>query len=213
MSEQTKISRQKFIVLGIAIGIVILLIAFVKNGRDDGGGNTSADPILGSPTASVVIKEYSDFQCPACKAAAPVVKDILKEYGDKVRLEYNDFPLPQHEYSSVAATAAQCAFDQGKFAQYHDKLFDNQTTWAAAANVEDAQKLFEQYAQEVGLDMSAFVTCATSDAIAKRVDEDKAEARGLGVNQTPTFFVNNKRVTGTPLASGLREAIDAALAK
>lgn len=213
MSEQKKTSRQKFIILGIAIAIIILLIALVKNSRNDGGGGTNADPILGSPTASVVIKEYSDFQCPACKAAVPVVKGILKEYGDKVRLEYNDFPLPQHEYSSVAAIGAQCAFDQGKFAEYHDKLFDNQTTWAGAADAGAAQKLFEQYAQEIGLDMNAFAACTTSDAIAKRIDEDKAEARGLGVNQTPTFFVNNKPVTGNSLPSTLRTAIDAAIGK
>lgn len=213
MSDQTQPSRQKFIVFGIAIAIVIIVIAVVKSNNGGGGGNQTADPAIGPQDAKVVVKEYSDFQCPACKAVAPIVKDVLEEYGDTIRFEYNDFPLPRHEYSSAAAIAAQCAFDQNKFTEYHDILFYQQNTWAQAASREAAQGLFEQYAQDIGLDVSAFTACTTSEDIAERIDEDKAEARGLGVNQTPTFFVNGKRVIDTPFSSSLRDAIATALAK
>lgn len=202
----------------IAIAVVLLLIvgavvAFMIMGKSEPAEvvDKSPDPSKGPDTAAVVIKEYSDFQCPGCAGAYPVVKDLLEEYGDKVKFIYNDFPLPGHQFSDEAAVAGQCAFDQGKFFEMHDTLFDNQKKWAGSTSADEAQQLFTQYAQDLALDMNAFASCVTSDSASDRVNEDVAEGRALRVNQTPTFFVNGKRVTDLPVSTSLRKAIEEAL--
>jgi protein-disulfide isomerase len=197
------------LLVGIVVGIVLIAIAGQKSPEEV--SDQSPDPAKGPENAAVVIKEYSDFQCPACQAAAPVVKDIMEEYGDKVRFIYNDYPLPQHEYATDAAVGAQCAFDQNTFFEYHDLLFENQTTWAPSDSKEKAQEFFRSYAQELNLNMEQFEQCVTDKAVADRVNEDIAEGRALRVNATPTFFVNGVKVTETPLAVGLKNAIEKAL--
>ena len=218
--EATKMATEKgeqMKKMGFAIGIVALVvvivaaIAFLSPSASEVGGD-SADPTIGPEDAPVLVQEYSDFQCPACQAAYPVVKDILEEYGDQVRFEYNDFPLPQHEYAVDAAIGAQCALDQGNFFGYHDMLFENQQTWSQVNTAEEAQEYFREYATKLGFDADAFETCVTDQAIADRVNEDISEARALRVNSTPSFFVNGEAVSIRESVSvGLREAIDAAL--
>ncbi|MFH1426825.1 MAG: thioredoxin domain-containing protein [Candidatus Kerfeldbacteria bacterium] len=170
----------------------------------------SADPSHGPDNAPVLVEEFSEFQCPACAGVAPVVKDIIERYGDAIRFEYNDFPLPQHEHASNAAVGAQCAFKQGAFWEYHDLLFENQATWSPMS-VDDALDTFTAYAQDLGLDMAAFDSCVTGDEAADLVNEDIREARDLSVNATPTFFVNGTKVEGAPVSVELPKAIDAAL--
>lgn len=174
--------------------------------------DVSPDPSKGSADAKVVIKEYADFECPACAATYPVLDTILKEYDGKVLFKYNDFPLPQHANAGNAAIAGQCAFDQNKFFEMHDLLFDRQKAWELLGK-QQAQDMFSQYAQELGLDMTAFAVCTTGESAAARVNEDIAEANSANVNSTPTFFVNGERIVTSPFADNLRKAIDAALAK
>lgn len=191
------------------IGIVWWISASVKAPSDVGG--TFADPTKGSATSTVVLTEYADFQCPACAAVYPAIKDIIEEYGDRIRYVYNDFPLTQHKYGTPAAIGAQCALQQEKFFEYHDMLYENQTDWAAAENTDAAQAIFTQYAEAVGMDMNAFNSCVTSDAAADVVNEDIAEGRTMRVNSTPTFFVNDKRITSTPFSANIKQALDEAL--
>lgn len=213
--EDKKEQMKKVVFAVVIVGIVFGLIALAIASKPDPSKveDNSPDPSKGEETAAVVIKEYSDFQCPACAAAYPVVKDLLEEYGDKVQFFYNDYPLPQHEYATDAAIGAQCAYDQQKFFKYHDTLFDNQDTWASSKTRSDAQEYFRTYAEDLKLDMDAFESCVTSQEIADRVNEDIAEGRALQVNSTPTFFVNGEKVTETPFSQGIRNAIDAALAQ
>ncbi|MBI2411313.1 MAG: DsbA family protein [Candidatus Kerfeldbacteria bacterium] len=211
--EERKIMMKKvvfaFVLIGIVVGIVVV-VAYARKTVDD-RINVSADPSKGPAEAPVVLKEYSDFQCPTCAAVYPVVKDLLKAYGDKVRFEYNDFPLSQHKYAVPAAIAGQCAFDQNKFFELHDVIFDKQKQWEAASTKDEAQNLFSQYAEGVGLDMTAFGSCVTSQTIADRVNEDMAEGRALSVGGTPTFFVNGAPVAEPPYSVNLKKAIDDAL--
>ena len=146
----------------------------------------AADNSIGTGQISIV--EYSDFQCPACGAAEPYVKEILQKYGNKTKLTYKHFPLPFHQYAAKAAEASECAGDQDKFWEYHDKLFENQ-------NKLDVGSL-KKYAQQNGLDTDLFNKCLDSGTMASRVSQDKAEAKSLGVDATPTFFVNGKKHVG-----------------
>ena len=127
---------ESFKKIGMAIGLVVIVVGIVwavKASRPSADEviDVHPDPIEGPADAAIVIKEYSDFECPACQALHPVLQDIRKEYNGQVRFQYNDFPLSQHKYSTTAAVGAECAFQQDKFFDYHDLLFDNQETWAA----------------------------------------------------------------------------------
>lgn len=209
-----KDTQRKLMFGGGAVVIVIGIIAAVTFAQRSSVDNfdKSADPSRGPENAVVVIKEYSDFECPACAGAAPVVKSVLAKYDGQVRFEYNDFPLPQHNFAVDAAIGAQCADEQGKFWAYHDRLFETQPQWAALTDDTAVQDIFRGYASELQMNMDAFESCVTNKATADRVNEDIAEGRGLGVNSTPTFFVNGEKVTETPFAAGLTNAIEAALA-
>lgn len=207
-----KLKMKKIFVAGAAVIIVVLIVWTIASSTKSPSevGNLTADPFAGLETATVVVKEYADFQCPACAGVYPVVKDLIEEYGDRVKFVYNDFPLPQHEHSRTSAVGAQCAFEQGKFYDFHDSLFENQKVWAPL-DADEAEDTFRGYAEEIGLDMTAFETCVSGEAAPAAVNEDMAEAKSLGVNSTPTFFVNDKRIVGAPFSSTLRKAIDEAL--
>lgn len=175
--------------------------------------NLTPDPGKGPKDAKVLVTEYGDFQCPACAANAPVVEDLITQYGDKIRFEFNDFPLPQHQYAVDSAIAAQCAFDQDKFFEIYDMLYAKQNEWASALTHASAQETIRSYVQGLGLDMTKFDACVVDPNISKRIDEDLNEGRKAGINSTPTFFVNGKRITDTPFSTNLKKAIDAALAQ
>jgi len=143
--------------------------------------------IKGKDGASITMVEFSDLQCPACAGAAPAVDQILEDYGDKIKLIFRHFPLTTiHPYARPAALASFCANEQGKFWEYHDKVFENQATLS-----EDALK---QWAKELGLNTTQFNACLDSKKYASQVDTDTALGNQVGVAGTPTFFVNGKRV-------------------
>lgn len=147
--------------------------------------------VKGGENATVTLTEYSDFQCPACAAFQPVVKDILDEFPDELKLEYKHFPLPIHALSEVAARAAEAAGQQDAFFAYHDLLFENQATWSKAPN---PTILFYQYATDLGLDLELFKRHFNSSVLRNKVKEDSVHARSLGLSGTPTFFLNGERM-------------------
>jgi len=142
-------------------------------------------PILGNSQATVVVEEFSDFQCPACRAAVPVVKGIVNKYKNQIKFIYRHFPLLKiHPRAYDAALASECANDQGKFWQYHDLLFANQPNFKRSQLME--------YARELGLDSEQFSACLQSRARRQIVDADLQKARELNLNSTPTFIVNGQ---------------------
>jgi protein-disulfide isomerase len=149
----------------------------------------ATDPALGSPSAPVTLVEFSDFQCPFCQRVAPTLKQVHERYGDRVRVVWKDFPLTQiHPLAFRAAEAAHCAGDAGKYWEYHDRLFANQQ----ALGIEDLTR----YAGEVGLDAAAFEACLTASTHAERVRDGIAQGTRLGVNSTPTVYINGRLVAG-----------------
>lgn len=167
--------------------------------------------VKGSPEATVVVTEFSDFECPYCKTFAQgAAKTIEDEYikTGLVRLEYKHFPLPQHDPSATnAANAAECAADQGMFWEMHDYLFQEQGKQGSNTF---SQIRLNAMADELGLDTGEFEQCLNTRAHARTVQDHINEARQLFVNATPTVFVNGQKVQNPTLAD-LRAAIDAAL--
>jgi protein-disulfide isomerase len=160
------------------------------------------DPSRGPANAPVTIVEFTDFQCPACAAMHPVLDEVLKQYGDKVRFVVRDFPLQMHANARKAAEAANAANAQGKFFEYTDLLFKRQK----ALDVPSLKK----YATELGLDRTKFDAALDSGAYAAEVRHDMQDGEVYGIESTPTIFINGVKLEVLS-ADGLRAAIDRAL--
>lgn len=161
------------------------------------------DPARGPANAPVTIVEFTDFQCPACAAMHPVIEEVLKSYGDKVRFVVRDFPLNQHEHARKAAEAANAAHAQGKFFEYAALLFQRQRALDVAS--------LKKYASELGLDRARFDAALDRGVYAAEVKHDVEQGEMYGVGVTPTIFVNGVQLR-TLSAEGLRAAIDRAAA-
>ena len=162
------------------------------------------DPVRGDANAAVTIVEFTDFQCPSCAAMNPILDEVLKFYGNKVRLVVRDFPLAMHANASKAAEAANAAYAQGKFFEYAALLFKRQD----ALDVPSLKK----YATEIGLDRARFDQALDSGKYAAEVKHDMDDGQIYGVGSTPTIFVNGKMLRALS-KEGLRAAIDEALSK
>ena len=165
-------------------------------------------PFKGNANAKVVIQEFSDFECPFCSRVNPTVAQIVKEYGDKVKIVWRDYPLPFHKNAHPAAQAAREVFKQGgnkKFWAYHDLLFANQKALSRAD--------LEKYAKQVGgIDMGAFKKALDSGTHKGGVDNDMAAVTTAGARiGTPSFFINGKLIQGAQPFPAFKAAIDAAL--
>lgn len=167
--------------------------------------NISADddPARGEPNAPVTVIEFTDFQCPACAAMHPVLEEVLKSYGNKVRLVVRDFPLSQHEHARKAAEAANAAHAQGKFFEYAALLFKNQKALDVAS--------LKKYASDLGLNRVRFDAELDRGIHAAEVRKDLEDGELYGVASTPTIFVNGVHLRVLS-AEELRKAIDRAAA-
>lgn len=173
----------------VAIGGSIVVANYVSQQAND--GVVINQHIKGNPEAAVTLTEYSDFQCPACASFAPVIGDLLDQYGDQIAFEYKHFPLISiHPFAVPAAKAAEAAGQQGKFFEMHDKLFENQSIWANSAN---PTGFFITYAHELELDVDLFRRHMRASMIDDKVNAEFSEARELGLNGTPSFFLNGSR--------------------
>lgn len=171
--------------------------------------------MLGSPTAAVTIEEFADFQCPQCAAKYPMAKEIISAYGNRIKFIYRNNPLaiPAHDKAYSAAVAAEAAGlqDESKFWAMENQLFTNQSSWTAAT---DFPKILEDYAQKIGLDVERFKNDMAGIVAKNRVDADLQRGRGLGVNSTPSFFINGKAIPFEQVEiTMMRQIIDAELLK
>jgi len=159
----------------------------------------------GPADAPVGIVEFSDFQCPFCQKAYPVIMGVLAKYGDKVSLSYRDFPLRSlHAQAQTAAEASRCAGEQGKFWEYHDSLF---STPNQLGNTELAL-----HAATVGADTEQFKVCLESKRYDAAIEQDVQAGMQAGVSGTPAFFINGILVSGSQPASVFEKTIEAELA-
>ncbi|MDI7269090.1 MAG: thioredoxin domain-containing protein, partial [Myxococcota bacterium] len=161
-------------------------------------------PAKGPADAKAVLVEFSDFECGFCSQVVPTIKDLEKKYGNKLRIVFRHFPLDFHRNAKLAAEASVEAHLQGKFWQYHDKLFANMKALGRAD--------LERYAQETGLDMARFRAALDNRTHSSVVEADMALARSAGVSGTPTFVLNGYQFSGALPVDQFSKMIDDALA-
>jgi protein-disulfide isomerase len=167
-------------------------------------------PVLGSLSAPITMIEFSDFQCPFCgQYFTQTMPDIEKSYIDsgKVKLVFKNMPLENlHPNAKAAALAAECANEQGKFWDYHNKLFANQNNWANLGSM-NATNAFKQYASQIGLDTNDFNSCVDSGKYIDKVNKDSQDGESYGATGTPTFFIGNEQKGYTKLVGAQPYAV------
>jgi len=165
-----------------------------------------SNPSVGSASAPITLIEFSDYQCPYCGRVEPTLKRLRAAYGDKIRFVWKDFPLTQiHPQAFKAGEAAHCAGDQGKYWELHDVLFNKQSE----LQLDDLKR----HALTLGLNVDAFNQCLDSSKHAERVRDGVAEGGQVGVNSTPTIFINGRRFSGAQPYEVFAAAIDEELAR
>ena len=183
--KESKETRNVVIFIAVLVLIVVAYAVYVNVFKAPSYPSAYIPkPYDGNTSAKVVITEYSDFECPACGYAEPIVRTLRSEYQDTVAFRYVNFPLTSiHKDAFKAAEAAECANDQGKFWEYHDKLFEN--------NKNLGIELYYSIAKSLNLDFEKFKNCLDSDAKRETVTKDMQEALSKNLKGTPSFFVNN----------------------
>jgi len=146
----------------------------------------------GNKDAKITLVEYSDFQCPACRNSYAWIKRLNLEFNDNMQFVYRHFPLIHiHSNAELAARAAEAAGRQGKFWEMHDLLFENQSDWAHQSNAEDT---FIKYAQRLNLSVEQFKNDLNSKEVREKVENDYQHSIQSGIDATPTFFLNGKKI-------------------
>lgn len=223
-------TRSRWIIFAVICVVILggLVILSKKDTVDVSGMDPSkavsetetaiGDHVYGDVSSKVVLIEYGDFQCPGCGAAFPQLKTIKEEYKDKIAFIFRNFPLTAiHPNALAGSTAAEAAGLQGKFWEMHDALYENQSAWSDT----DASKrtdVFAGYAQDIGLDVEKFKADLSDPKVSTKISRDRAFGGKLGVNGTPTVYINDQKLSDAEtndLTQGagdqLRKKLDAAL--
>jgi protein-disulfide isomerase/cyclophilin family peptidyl-prolyl cis-trans isomerase len=156
------------------------------------------DWVKGNPDAKITFTVYSDFQCPYCAKLAPTLSEIVAKYPDDIRVVFRHFPLPNHPHALISAQAAEAAGLQGKFWEYEEALFTNQSDWSALDNTA-VEEYFVKLAVELGLKQDQFIQDMKSDAIVQKVKTSQDTAMSENVAYTPFFLVNGMEWQGTDI--------------
>jgi protein-disulfide isomerase len=210
--------NKRFVIILAAIAVLFVgLVLFNKRGEkkadSDNQQSSSAqmsNHTSGQGTTGVTLTEWGDFQCPACGQFYPAVAAVREKYGDQITFRFRNFPLTQiHPNALISARAAEAAGLQGKFFEMFDQLYQGQKSWSESQN---PNQFFEQYAEQLGLDMSKFREDMKSQATNDTVQADLAEAKRLNYQSTPTFEINNKKVENPGTIEEFYKLIDDAIA-
>lgn len=180
--------------------------------------SAGSNALLGKSDAPVTIIEFSDYQCPYCARAATQVEPQIKtDYVDtgKVKFAFRNFPLGFHPNAMPAAIAAECASEQGKYWEFHDALFANQSSWS---QLNDSSTALKDIATKLNLDMSKWNSCLNDTKIKDEISKDASDGTTAGVQGTPTYFIGNDKngyvmLVGAQPYDAFKQAIDAELAK
>jgi protein-disulfide isomerase len=197
--------------------------------------HTTPEPlhVRGNPKAKVTLEEYGDFQCAPCGRFYPVLRLMEQDYGDRLRVVFRHMPLKNHEHAPLAARAAEAAGLQGRFWEMHDLLFENSPRWTKGVETVgpdappskrleskllamdiEVRDVFAHYAELLHLDVDQFKQDLDSDQVKARVESDHSRGVKLGIDRTPTIYINGNHIGGTAFLGpdGLKEALEAAFA-
>jgi protein-disulfide isomerase len=206
--------NKRFIIVlaAIIVGFVAIVLLSRSAGTDD-VITTGSSNVYGNPNSKVTLTEYVDFQCEACYAFYPTVKEVKEKYKDTVKFEIKYFPISSsHLNALAAAAAAQAAAKQGKFFEMHDMLFERQKSWENMSTERTAT--FESYAKEIGLDIAQYNTDLASAETKAIINADLAEVKKLGGDGTPTFALNGEKIDNPQnTVEAFTKLLDDALAK
>src|SRR3989344_6988730 len=160
-----------------------------------------------SNSAAITLVEFGDYQCPACGVVHPVVKKVIEDYGVNVNFVFRNFPLPAHKNAVVSAEAAEAAGAQGKFWEMHNMLYETQADWESSNTPLD---IFAGYAKKLGLNVGEFRTFVENKKGEEKINRDKDDGIVLGVNATPTFYINGQKLTldRLPTVQDFKERFD-----
>ncbi|OGD83698.1 hypothetical protein A3G14_00780 [Candidatus Curtissbacteria bacterium RIFCSPLOWO2_12_FULL_38_9] len=216
-------SEHKFLLGFAAVTVVIILIGAFFLGKQSDSQQTSgqaqqtvdqselisnAPHTVGDPGAAVVVVEFADLQCPACRSADPIVHQLLENYGEDVYYVFRHYPLSIHKNAKKAAQAAEAAASQGKFFEMVEKLYASQSDWQDSGN---AQEHFETYAAEIGLNIDQFKS--EINQFNDPIESDFALGNRFGVQSTPTFFINGERYSGVVQLAQFEQIINSSKEK
>jgi len=183
-------------------------LAIPENSTTSAMGGTEMVHVRGRADAPVTLVEFGDFQCPPCATLADPINKFEREYASRLRVVFRHLPLANHQHAREAALASEAAGLQGRFWEMHDLLYREQSVWSKAP---DVRVLFNAYAGMLGLNIDRFRKDMESEQAKARVRSDEHQAAALGLANTPTIFINDRRVPPARLnPSGLRIAINAA---
>tara|TARA_B100000508_G_scaffold60333_1_gene47031 strand:+ start:84991 stop:85731 length:741 start_codon:yes stop_codon:yes gene_type:complete len=163
------------------------------------------DYIVGPANAPVTLIEYLDFECEACGAYFPLIKQLEKEFPDDLRVVMRYFPLPGHRNGLTAALAVEAAAQQGKYNEMHDLLFEEQENWGERSAPDPL--IFEEYAKQLGLDTERFKQDVSLQSVKDRIQRDVDSGRKLGNTGTPSFFLNGKKINNPRSYETFRQLI------
>ncbi len=207
---ENKSNVLKIVVGAIAVVIVGVGLVFLARGSDY--PLTVQHPVMGKTDAPIVIEEFADFQCPACRLAAVAVEEIIKLYPNQVQVVYKHFPIPGHEHARFVAAASVCAAQQNAFPGFYKDMFAKQTEWAAMDQA-GVDNVLVAWAGELKLDVAAFNECRASRTVKKLIETDYQEGTTRTVNSTPTFFIDGEKHEGGLTVFQWIQKINAALEK
>lgn len=197
----------------IIVGLIIwgLIVAQQKASRENANlvlpdEIIATDHVRGSATASVTLVEYGDYQCPACGSYHPLIEQVIASTSpETLRFIFRHFPLPQHTNAIPASRASEAASQQGKFWEMHAMLYEHQGDWEGA---KDPKTIFIGYAKELGIDVTKFETDYDLDSTKERITLDYKGGVKAGINSTPTFFINGKKITSPQTYDEFKKLID-----
>lgn len=206
-------SKQFWGVIAVIILIFVGIFAINNNKQSNASGKTGTltQHIEGSGTTGVTLVEYGDYQCPYCGQYFPIIKQVQSEFNDRIKFQFRNFPLVGvHQNAFAGARAAEAAAMQNKFWEMHDLLYEAQSQWSSAS---DSSTAFNQYAKQLGLNVTQFQTDYASSKVNDLINADMAEGNKLQVTGTPTFFLDGKKTQIGGSVAAFEKVINDEIAK
>ena len=222
MTKNARISLIIVAVVVVVVGGFILLSKLNGPSAPQAGSTKAAGPVAvapaellvrpdshklnDAPNAKVTLVEFLDFECESCRAAYPSVEKLREEYGDRVTFVLRYFPIPSHRNAELSATVVEAASKQGKLEAMYKRMYETQGEWGEKQDLQ--RELFVGFARDLGLDMAKFEADLNDPATLERVVKDRKDGATVGVQGTPTFFINGTKFTGAPTYDALKAAIE-----
>lgn len=221
------------VLIGIIIITAVLLVGgvflFTKNGENTNQTGKTVNMALlipqnavatsgfengvylpATPSATVTLVEFGDYECPACGVYSPFVKKLLTDFSGKITYVFRNYPLPRHKNAPISSYAVEAAGLQGKYWEMHEKMFASQNDWSS---LPDPKEVFASYAKDLGLDINKFTADINSSAVKDKVQNDLNDGNTIGLIETPTFYLNGQKVTLSGTYDQFKALVQSALSK